>query len=71
MKLLFKSIITATLATALLSGRALMADKSSAKVADGMLVSPSGMTLYVFLTATPPGAASPSSTGPAPLTGRL
>ena len=39
---------TATLATALPGGYALMTDSSSAKVTDGMLVGPSGMKLYVF-----------------------
>ena len=48
MKLRFKLITTATLATALLGGCASMAGNSPAKVTDGMLVGPSGMPLYVF-----------------------
>ena len=48
MKLISKLVTTATLATALLGGCASMADNSPAKVTDGMLVGPNGMTLYVF-----------------------
>lgn len=44
-----KFLTTAALTTAfLLSGCASMADNSPAKVADGVLVGPNGMTLYTF-----------------------
>ena len=43
-----KLLSTALLTAALLGGCASMTASSPAKVADGMLVGPNGMTLYVF-----------------------
>ena len=48
MKLLHKLLPLTVLTADLLGGCASMADNSPAKVTDGMLVGPHGMTLYVF-----------------------
>ncbi len=43
-----KLLATLTLSTALLGGCASMADTAPAKLADGVLTGPNGMTLYTF-----------------------
>lgn len=48
-----KLLATLTLSTALLGGCASMADTAPAKLADGVLTGPNGMTLYTFDKDTP------------------
>jgi predicted lipoprotein with Yx(FWY)xxD motif len=56
-------ILIATLTAALLSACASMPDAGPAKVADGMLVGPNGMTLYTF-DRDPTGAGKSVCNGP-------